>query len=46
MYEHSDVPLPLTTSQEILDLDLNVQSIRRSLIKTQIHTKSVKKHGD
>lgn len=46
MYEHSEVPLYLTTSQEILDLDLNVQSIRRSLIKTQIHTKSVKKHGD
>ena len=27
-------------------MDLNVQSIKRSLVKTQIHTKSVKKHGD
>lgn len=46
MYEHSEISLTLTSSEELLDLDLNVQSIRRSLVKTQVHMKNVKKHGD
>lgn len=46
MYEHSEIPLTLTSSEDLLDLDLNVQSIRRSLVKTQVHMKNVKKHGD
>jgi hypothetical protein len=46
IYEHSDHPLPLVEAQELLDLDLTVQSIRRGLVKSQQHAKAIRKSGD
>lgn len=45
IFEHSDSPLPLIQSQDLIDLDLTAQSIKRSLVKSRTFSQKNRESG-
>jgi hypothetical protein len=46
IFEHSDSPLPLIESQDLIDLDLTAQSIKRSLVKSRTFSQKNRESGE